>query len=92
MADCEWFDYHLAEHGFYFGIEPSYIMDEMLIVYINFHNITSCSIERGIALGFYGSNVVSKIKTYRQYERKSKFIRFIDKWYEPIIAELKRYL
>lgn len=46
MADCEGFDYHLAEHGFFFGIEPSYIMDEILIVYINFHDITSCSIER----------------------------------------------
>nr|DAI49906.1 MAG TPA: hypothetical protein [Caudoviricetes sp.] len=84
MADCEGFDYHLAEHGFFFGIEPSYIMDEMLMVYINFHDINSCSIERGIALGYYGSNVVSKIKMYRQYKRKSKFIRFIDKWYEPI--------
>ena len=68
MEGYEGFDYHLAEHGFFFGIESSYIMDEMLMVYINFHDINSCSIERGIALGFYGSNVVSKIKTYRQYE------------------------
>lgn len=81
---CEGFDYALRDTEFRFGIEPSYIQDPYLVVSFFFPDKGSCYIERGLATGFYGSKVVYKTKFYRDYKRESKFIRFIDEWYDKI--------
>lgn len=85
------FDLHLSETGFYFGIEPTYQYDDKQIIYIDFSSKGSCSIEQGRAFGPYGSQCLSKIKAYRDYKLNSKFIRFIDKWYSPLLEKLKEY-
>ena len=91
FSNFDGFDFHLAKNGFAFGIEPSYQFDELLIVYIDFYDKNNSYIERGFATGFYGSNCVSKTKFYKDYKRKSKFIRFVDEWYQPLLDKLKEY-
>lgn len=91
FSNFDGFDFHLAKNGFAFGIEPSYQFDELLIVYIDFYDKNNSYIERGLATGFYGSNCVSKTKFYKDYKRKSKFIRFVDEWYQPLLDKLKEY-
>lgn len=83
------FDFHLSKYGFAFGIEPSYKYDDKQVIYIDLNNKANCYIEQGRAFGYYGSNCLTKIKFYRDYKLKSKFIRFIDKWYENLVARLK---
>lgn len=85
------FDFHLSKTGFTFGIEPSYRLDELLIIYIDFNDKNNSYIEKGIAFGWYGSNCATKIKFYKDYKRKSKFIRFVDEWYKPLLEKLKEY-
>ena len=91
FSDFEGFDFHLSETGFYFGIEPTYQYDDKQVIYIDFSSKESCSIEQGRAFGPYGSQCLSKIKAYRDYKLNSKFIRFIDKWYSPLLEKLKEY-
>lgn len=85
------FDLHISETGFYFGIEPTYQYDDKQVIYIDFSSKESCSIEQGRAFGPYGSRCPSKIKVYSCYKLNSKFIRFIDKWYFPLLEKLKEY-
>ena len=79
------------ETGFYFGIEPTYQYDDKQIIYIDFSSKELCSIEQGRAFGPYGSQCLSKTKVYKDYKLNSKFIRFIDKWYSPLLEKLKEY-
>lgn len=91
IAEYKGFDLHLSEMGFLFGIEPSYQYDDVLIIGIMFSDKRNCFIERGKAFGSYGSKQLTKIKVYADYKRQSKFIKFIDKWYEPLVEKLKEY-
>ena len=78
------FDYRLEDNGFYFGIEPSYQGDPFFAIGFEFSDKSNCWIEQGIATGFYGANVVSHRKVYKEYKRKAMFLDFIDKWYDKI--------
>lgn len=89
IAEYKGFDLHLSEIGFLFGIEPSYQYDDVLIIGIMFSAKQNCFIERGTAFGSYGSKQLTKIKVYADYKRKSKFTKFIDKWYDPLIEKLQ---
>jgi hypothetical protein len=40
----------------------------------------------GIAWGYWGSQVASAIRKYGDYERQSKFVRFVDKWHPILYA------
>ncbi len=71
------FDFQVEELRVKMGIEPSYQNDPMLIITIDKDKEKS-TITRGRAFGGYGTQVVSKTKTYKGYKRKSKFIRFVD--------------
>ena len=91
IAEYKGFDLQLSEMGFLFGIEPSYQYDDVLIIGIMFSDKKNCFIERGKAFGSYGSKQLTKIKVYADYKRQSKFTKFIDKWYEPLVEKLKEY-
>lgn len=65
--------------------------DDVLIIGIMFSGKQNCFIERGTAFGSYGSKQLTKIKVYANYKRKSKFTKFIDKWYEPLVEKLREY-
>ena len=92
MKEFKGFDFHLSENGFKFGIEPAYQYDDLQIIYFDFNNKDVCYLHQGRAFGFYGSRVVHTLKCYYEYKLKSKFIRFVDKWYEHIKTECKNIL
>lgn len=83
------FDFQVAEDRFMFGIEPSYEGDDLQIIQFNFKDKSLCCIEQGRAFGAYGSDIVSKFRYYGDYKNKSKFVKFIDKWYEKLADEFK---
>jgi hypothetical protein len=83
------FDLSLSKDCFAFGIEPSYQYDDLQIIYIDLNNKSNCAIREGRAWGFYGSHTLTKIRYYKDYKKKSKFIRFIDKWYDDLVEKLK---
>ena len=85
------FDLSLTDNLFSFGIEPSYKYDDLQIIYIDLKDKGGCAIREGRAWGYYGTQVVTKIRYYRDYKRKSKFIRFIDKWYDKLVNKLEEY-
>lgn len=86
------FDFHLSKTGFAFGIEPSYRYDDLFKIYIDFFDKNRSYIEKGVAFGDYGSDIVSKRKFYKDYKLKSKFVRFVDEWQKPLFEELKEFL
>lgn len=88
MWNYNGFDIQLDNNGVYFGIEPSYKFDPLEILYFNFKSKDCCSYIRGVAYGFYGADVVTKSKNYVDYKYKTKFVRFVDKWYDKVRGEL----
>lgn len=88
IANYSGFDFHIDKESFSFGIEPSYQYDDLQVIRFCFNDKNECSLEQGRAWGLYGSNVVTKVALYRDYKRKSKIVRFIDKWFELIKKEL----
>lgn len=90
IDEYEGFDFHITNNGFTFGIEPSYQLDSLQIIHFDFNNKQDCYLEQGVAFGVYGSRCVTKIKKYSEYKTRSKFIRFIDKWFDLISFECKR--
>ena len=83
------FDLSLSKEVFAFGIEPSYKYDDLQIIYIDLNDKGGCAIREGRAWGYYGSHTLTKIRFYRDYKKRSKFIRFIDKWYDKLVDKLK---
>ena len=69
-----------------FGIEPAYKLEHFYSIRINSIKKHS-SITQGVAWGYYGSEIASSIKLYEMYKYKSKFVRFVDKWY-PKLKEI----
>ena len=89
IADWGGFDFHIGEDNFMLGIEPAYDGDDLQIIKFNFSDKDKSYIRQGRAFGAYGCNIVSKYRFYGDYKRKSKFVRFIDKWYEKLADEFK---
>jgi hypothetical protein len=89
IANYFGFDYSLTNDIFAFGIEPSYKYDDLQIIYIDLNDKGGCAIREGRAWGYYGTHTLTKIRYYKDYKKKSKFIRFIDKWYDNLVAKLK---
>lgn len=84
------FNYSLYNNQFRLGIEPMYMYDELEIICFDLENKGNCWWRKGIAFGAYGSRVVSTYRFYGDYKRKSKFVKFIDKWYDIISNIYKR--
>ena len=68
------------------GIEPSYKFEHLKTIRIS-SDVTQCYKRDGIAWGFYGTGIAHKTKTYGEYTRKSKFVRFAEKW-SPVLQKL----
>lgn len=85
------FGFAVSETGIYFsfGYEPAYKYGKLRIITLCTAKELSC-IQEGIAFGFYGSGILQKIKYYKDYKYKSKFIRCIDKWHAELIEALKK--
>jgi hypothetical protein len=92
ISHYDHFDYHLSKDGFTFGIEASYKYDDTQIIYIDFLDVSNSFIEEGRAWGYYGSQCLTKRRYYKDYVRKSKFIRFCNKWQLKLKNKLKPLL
>jgi len=73
------FDFKIREDGTLIGIEPAYQYERLKVIFIGKKKENSY-IEQGVAWGDYGSEIVSARKYYRDYKKKCKFVRFIDKF------------
>jgi hypothetical protein len=82
----EGFDFAINKDFVMIGIEPSYQYDRMKLVQIN-RDKSKSFIQQGRAWGCYGSQITKSTKTYGEYKRKSKFVRFVDKWYDVLFKE-----
>lgn len=93
---CETFEkFEYCEFGFscdrrilYFGVEPSYMYDKLLVFGFNFDNREESTVQYGTSFGPYGSNIAIKRKALKDYKRESVFTRFIEKWYNRVIITL----
>lgn len=88
IANYDGFDFHIDEYKFYFGVEPAYKYEDLQIICFHLTDKNSCYIEQGRAWGYYGSQCLTRLKYYRDYKIKSKFIRFVNKWYDLVKAEI----
>jgi hypothetical protein len=80
------FDFEINDESIAIGIEPTYYNDPLKIITIA-NKKENSNIRTGISFGHYGSNVVSKSKSYKDYKNKSKFVKFIDKWHPILFGE-----
>lgn len=88
ISNYDGFDFHIDKNGFTFGIEPSYKFDDLQIIHFNFNDKSKSYIEQGRAWGYYGTKCATKTKLYADYKNKSKFIRFIDEWYDKLYKKV----
>lgn len=84
------FDYSLNDVIFRLGIEPAYEGEYLEMIYFDLSDKTNCCWIKGIAKGAYGTGIRKTYKFYGEYKRKSKFIKFIDKWYDIVVRELRK--
>lgn len=82
--DGKYVDFIIRDNILKFGIEPAYMYDPLYTITFDLENKDNCALEKGISFGDYGSNVLSTEKLYKDYKKKSKFIKLIDKWYDEI--------
>lgn len=88
FAEWEGFDFTAQNNIVSVGIEPTYQYDKLRIVTIN-KDKNHSTYTTGKSFGPYGSQVVSRTKIYSEYKRKSKFIKFVDKWHSILFQEKK---
>ena len=87
IAKYNGFSYHYEKKGFKFGIEAPYKYDDTQIIYIDFDDIGESYIEEGRAWGCYGSDCLTRRRYFKDYVRRSKFVRFVEEWQ----LKLKKY-
>jgi hypothetical protein len=80
FEDWEGFDYDVTDDVVKVGIEPAYQYDKLKILEIH-RDKSKSSIRHGKAWGAYGSKLVSTVKTYGEYKRRNKFVKFVDEWH-----------
>lgn len=73
-------------HEVRFGIEPSYMYEELKLICID-KNKEWSRLWTGIAFGPWGSGIRSRHKRYGEYKRKSKFVKFVDEWHKKIYEQ-----
>lgn len=83
------YDYHYKDKKFLVGIEPTYKFDEFLIVEFDMENKSNCTLIEGIAMDVYGTGCKTKTFIYGNYKHRGKFVKFIDKWYDFVVENLK---
>lgn len=81
FKDIGGFDFDISEDSITLGIEPAYKYDKLKLIHLE-KNKDNCYYQTGIAFGYYGSDILSNTRYYKNYKKKCKFKDFIDKWYE----------
>ena len=76
-------DFTKEQNKVKFGIEPAYQYEPLEIVCVAATKENSYK-ETGRAWEAYGSGIAKKRRYYSEYQRKSKFVRFVDKWH-PVL-------
>lgn len=89
MKDLEGFDFQVNDDSFLVGVEPAYKYDRLCLIKFDFEDKNKSHIQTGISFGPYGSQIVSRMRLYGDYKKKSKFVKFIDKWYLLLKEKLK---
>jgi hypothetical protein len=77
-------DFERKETGIMMGIEPAYQYEHLKLVFLAADKKEHSFIQRGVAWGAWGSDICSTKKYYSDYKRKSKFVRFIDRWFGKV--------
>lgn len=90
IKDNYGFDFQINRKGFSFGLEPAYEGEDLFIIHFNFKNKDLSFYCNGRSFGPYGSNIVKRTKFYKDYQRRSKIIKFIDQWYDQLKQVLKQ--
>jgi hypothetical protein len=67
------------------GFEPSYQYEDLKVIVIAKDKDYSRFIT-GRAWGSWGSQIASTTREYGDYKRRSKFVRFVDKWHPRLYA------
>lgn len=88
IKDYGGFDFNFSNSVFSIGIEPTYKYDQFLIIDFDLTDKNNSRITTGISFGDYGSGRRSKTVKYHDYHKKSKFIKFIDKWYDFVVDSI----
>lgn len=78
------FDFYIGETEFNVGIEPAYAGERLQIIHFDFVDKNSCYKRTGFAFGLYGTGIRETYTFYGNYTYKSKFIKFIDKYYDDL--------
>lgn len=68
-----------------FGVEPTYQFEKLKLIVISKDKEES-SYVTGFAVGYWASAVKSGQKRYGDYLKKSKFVRFVDKWHSKLFS------
>ena len=69
-----------------FGFEPTYQFDPLKLIIIAKDKDESRMVT-GRAIEPWAARCLQTIKEYRDYQRKSKFVRFVDKWHPKLFPE-----
>ena len=77
-------DVGFTGHHALLGVEPTYQYQSLFVIEFNFVAKDACVIKTGHAFGPWGTGIRSKTKCYGEYKNSSKFVRFIDKWYDTL--------
>lgn len=77
-------DYTITDDYIRIGYEPAYMYEPFLLIVFDFKNKNNSSVSTGTAWGAYGSNIVSKTKLYKDYKKRTKFVKLIDEWYDKL--------
>jgi hypothetical protein len=67
------------------GVEPAYQYQPLKLIIIAREKECSRFVT-GRAWGAWGSDIASTTREYGDYTRRSKFVRFIDKWHPRLYA------
>jgi hypothetical protein len=67
------------------GVEPAYQYEHLKLIIVAREKDCSRFIT-GRAWGAWGSEIASTMREYGDYKRRSKFVRFIDKWHPRLYA------
>lgn len=77
-------DFGFSDNRFFVGWEPSYMYDPLNVVCFDLNNKEESWRTWGKAFGPWGKNIVCETKHYKDYKKKTKYIKFIDKYYDKI--------
>lgn len=86
LEKSEYSDFNVFKDNIVIGNEPAYMYEELFLLSIN-RKKESSMIRTGVSFGNYGSNIVSKVLFYKDKKRKSKFVRFVDKYHALLYGE-----